>query len=614
MNRASLPPSVVIDGRSDSPQDLNWGRMRQFSIGLETSAAAEAEENLVVVEAAGGTGVRIYTGSLAGMEAPALIAEVHTDARDKPLALGIPWARIGHANHDVVLCYAGHAVRLYVDGILVDEDWPMGAVAFEGATVQVGLTAGNVAFWPEAIEPEPLRPELMDRYLGEEPATVQYWRPRGFNTGVGDCMPFFDGTTFRLYYLYDRRGHASKWGLGAHQWAQIATKDLRAWEHHPIAIGITDEGEGSICTGSVFLKDGVYYGFYAVRAVDGSPARLTYAVSDDGIRFTKTDADIRLPERYTLSSVRDPHVFQDGQGLYHMLVTTSLADNVRPRGCLVHLVSDNVTDWREAGPFIVPGYNGEPECSDCFEWNGWYYLIFSNDGLARYRYASTLEGPWLRPESDALDCVQWHVPKTAPFPEGRRIAAGFLTSPTAYAGELVFRELVQHADGTLGLAFVPELREAAAAVRDLGTCELDDFNGFAAQCLGEPGTDYVLSFDVTPRYPSMYVGFSVSGSDEFVDGYDVRFEPSARKAGIHRIHARSLQEDESSSIYQVAGLTETFSVEAVVKQGWIDLCINGSRTLVSRIDGAGGHLRLFAQFGSAAFERITIRQIAGAAN
>jgi beta-fructofuranosidase len=120
----------------------------------------------------------------------------------------------------------------------------------------------------------------------------------------------------------------------------------------------------------------------------------------------------------------------------------------------------------------------------------------------------------------------------------------------------------------------------------------------------------VLSFDVVPQYPNMYFGFSVSGSERFADGYDVRFEPSSRKVGVHRIHARSLQEDESSSIYQVTGLTEKVSVEAVVKPGWIDLCVAGSRTLISRIDGAHGHLRLFAQFGSAAFERVEVRQTA----
>jgi len=48
---------------------------------------------------------------------------------------------------------------------------------------------------------------------------IQNWSPEGLNTGVGDVMPFSHDGTFHLFYLFDRRGHESKWGLGAHQWA-----------------------------------------------------------------------------------------------------------------------------------------------------------------------------------------------------------------------------------------------------------------------------------------------------------------------------------------------------------------------------------------------------------
>ena len=54
-------------------------------------------------------------------------------------------------------------------------------------------------------------------------------------------------------------------------------------------------------------------------------------------------------------------------------------------------------------PFLVPGYTDQPECSDYFEWNGWYYLIFSNYGTAKYRYSRTPFGPWICPEQEILD-------------------------------------------------------------------------------------------------------------------------------------------------------------------------------------------------------------------
>ncbi|SEN99719.1 family 43 glycosylhydrolase [Paenibacillus sp. OV219] len=611
MNKNASIEAAVTAERGGGPINLDWGAVQALAVSIDIDGQAEGEL-AAITSAESGVRIRFYTGFSNEIKALSLIAELYTDARKTPLVLSAPWDRLGSSKHSVHLQNLGYAVRLFVDGVLVDEDWPMGAIDLHDATIQLYNDAEQLRIWNEAIQPEALAtPQIESLILGEEPAALQYWRPKGFNTSVGDCMPFFDGENFRVYYLFDRRGHASKWSLGAHQWAQVSTKDLRTWEHHPIAVGITAEEEGSICTGSVFVKDGIYYAFYAVRATDGSPAQLTWAESSDGIHFDKTNTSIRISDRYLLSSVRDPHVYQDKEGKYHMLVTTSLVHPIKHQGCLAHLVSDNLTDWEELEPFIVPGYHDEPECADFFEWNGWYYLIFSNDGLARYRYSHNPEGPWLRPAMDTLDCVQWRVPKTAAYHGGRRIAAGFLSSPGRYGGELVFREVIQQTDGSLGLGFVPELREETKSVRTYDDITLDAMSGFDARTIGSFDGDYIVSFEVTVNYPNMYFGFSVADSANFEQGhgYDVRFEPTDRKAGIHKIHARSLQANEDSSIYQVGGLTEKIAIKAIVKDGWIDLCVGGERTLISRTNGRNSSLRFFVQFGSAQFERICVKEI-----
>lgn len=610
MNDYTIPQAAVSVEQGTKVMKLNVGSVREFSIGLELVGQTAGDLVEITSEQTGSARLRFYNGLLKETETLSLIVEIYTNAKEAPIVLSVPWERIGNSKHAVHLQYVGYAVRLFVDGVLVDEDWPMGAIDLNDASIQLFAGAEHLRLWNEAVAPEPATIESESSILGEEPAALQYWRPRGFNTGVGDCMPYFDGETFRVYYLFDRRGHASKWSLGAHQWAQVSTKDLRTWEHHPIAVGITAEEEGSICTGSVYKKAGTYYAFYAVRTTDGSPAQLTWAESRDGIHFNKTNAVIQLSDRYLRSSVRDPHVYQDDKGKYHMLVTTSLVHPVKHEGCLAHLVSDNLAEWKELEPFIVPGYHDEPECADFFEWNGWYYLIFSNDGFARYRYSRNPEGPWLRPAMDTFDCVQWRVPKTAAFHDGRRIAAGFLSSPNRYAGELVFREVIQLADGSLGLGFVPELQEAGDGTeRTYEDIRLDAMSGFDAKTIGSFEGDYTVSFEVTPHYPNMYVGFSVSDEAQFAHGHDVRVEPSVRKVGIHRIHARSLQENEDSSIYHVEGVSEKIAVHAIVKEGWIDLCIGGTRTLISRISGGNRSLRFFVQFGAATFERIVVKEL-----
>ncbi|MCQ6561146.1 glycosyl hydrolase [Paenibacillus mendelii] len=608
----------LMNGQAGQSVDL--GALRALTICTRVNDGEENRELLSIQGDREAAAVRIYSGASPRLEALSLTVELYTDAKDSPLTLSVPWQAIGRGPHDVLLRFSGHIVELFVDGVLVDEEWPMGSVQLENAVAQTYEGIEDTRIWNAALTDEELNGFIRDReglmaresaYLGGEPGSIQYWRPRGFNTGVGDCMPYFDGEVFHIYYLFDRRGHASKWGLGAHQWAHISSKDLKSWMQHPMAVSITEAWEGSICTGSVIAKDGYYYAFYAVRAVDGSPARLTYAVSPDGIQFTKSEKYIDISNRYTLSSVRDPHVFLDAEGLYHMLITTSLVDGDRHEGCLTHLVSKNLVDWQEEPPFIVPGYHDEPECSDYFEWNGWYYLIFSNDGLARYRYSREPLGGWMRPAMDTIDCVQMRVPKTASFAGGRRLAAGFLSEPGRYGGELVIRELLQNPDGSLGLAFPAEVvdRSGPIVAQAAEALSVENLTGFAEQLWGKVEGEYALSFEAVPEQPTMFYGFSVASGADFKQGYDIRFEPSNRKLGIHETHCVGFREDEASSIYHVEGLEGRVFVEAIVKKGFIDLCVNGKRTIIARINGEHAYLRFFSQFGRACFYNIRISQL-----
>lgn len=45
-------------------------------------------------------------------------------------------------------------------------------------------------------------------------------------------------------------------------------------------------------------------------------------------------------------------------------------------GYLVHLISKDLKDWKEIESLLT-GQVATPECSDYFQWNGWYYLLYS---------------------------------------------------------------------------------------------------------------------------------------------------------------------------------------------------------------------------------------------
>lgn len=128
-----------------------------------------------------------------------------------------------------------------------------------------------------------------------------------------------------------------------------------------------------------------HYLFYTVRMCDGSPATICRSVSEDGYHFIKEKAfSFTLSEKYTAPSARDPKVIKDAQGLYHMFLTSSLAKE--KRGCLVHLVSEDLTQWTELeNPlYIAPADMREPECSDYFYKDGDYYLVYSLMGKGYY--------------------------------------------------------------------------------------------------------------------------------------------------------------------------------------------------------------------------------------
>jgi hypothetical protein len=439
--------------------------------------------------------------------------------------------------------------------------------------------------------------------LGQSGPSMQYWKPPGHNTNVGDCMPFFHDGTLHLFYLFDRRHHGSKFGLGAHQWAHASTRDLVRWTHHPMAIPITEEREASICTGSVFFHAGTYYAYYATRMADGSGERLSLATSTGGVRFQKTLPNpFAGPEKgYGPRDYRDPNVFQDPRsGLFHMLVAARLAD--ARGGCLAQLVSRDLRNWKLAEPFLVTGH--VPECPDHFAWNGWYYLIST-----RYWMSRSPTGPWTRPPVDALDVL--YVPKTAAFTGNRRIYASWLPEG-GWGGCAVFRELIQHPDGTLGTKFPAEMIPAAGEPVRLSPESLPEGasrrdGGIEIQSRGAPVQAVLVRLPrnvrvtarINPGPGTAAFGLRL-GVASGQKGSELKFAPAQRRVQIGG----------GPAIEEVEGLDRPFGLDMILKDDVLDVCVDGRRTLVGRVSaGRGDGLAVFAENGQAAFEKLDVRPL-----
>ncbi|MFH0797481.1 MAG: hypothetical protein V2A65_10610 [Candidatus Omnitrophota bacterium] len=455
--------------------------------------------------------------------------------------------------------------------------------------------------------------------------TMQYFKPDG-NFFVGDCMPFFHDGTFRLYYLLDEGHFGAAGGLGGHQWAQASTEDLVHWTHHPLAIPITEEREGSICTGSVFFHDGMYYGFYATRRRD-LKQHISLAKSKNGIHFTKTSPNplVSPPPGYNPCHYRDPVVFHDPEtGLFHMLVTALLDDYplAGRGGCLEHLVSRNLVNWEHKEPFLIPGFVDVPECPDYFFWNGWYYLVFSNGGVARYRMSRQPLGSWSRPTVDILDGGFSLVMKTAAFTGNRRIGVSWLggrvgekdSGAQEFAGNAVFRELVQHADGTLGTRFLPEMlpqgRETFTPAPDAlttgtqckpGNVRLDAPHGMEAALLKGVPRNFRITAEISGVSGTGVFGLRLRRSGNRTDyaidrGYDVCLDPTSKTVQLH-----------AQVITRVEGLQHPFRLDLIAVESLIDLCLDNRRCLIDRCpEQQGDSLLFYAWDAAATFNNIRI--------
>lgn len=339
-------------------------------------------------------------------------------------------------------------IELYLNGVLKDEDWILGDMDIENSSCIVCPEDFNISS------------ELKKEIISTDPKkiSIKGFMPEGHNTYAGDCMPFFHDGKYHLFYLFDRRRHSSKYGLGAHQWAHLATDDLKNWYEYPLAIEIDNQFEGSICTGSFIYNNGKFYAFYAVRMSDGSPAQMTWSVSDDCINFTKTQKIITLSNRFDSASARDPKVFLGDDGKFHMLVTTSINDEYH-LGALAHLLSDDLENWEEQQePFLTVDDQAQPECADYFKYGEWYYLIYSLYGQARYLISKKPFSHWEKPENNTIGTVSLRVPKIALFGNDRLIAAGFIPIMCdGYGGEISCLEVFQKPDGSLEFGLVKEM-------------------------------------------------------------------------------------------------------------------------------------------------------------
>ena len=355
--------------------------------------------------------------------------------------VGIPLGALARTDgvHDVTLNFSPPHWTICVDGVL-DDDMP---------------PAPDLIAWPANAKEQVLSPRVKKASFSS-PAhanalptmpdsrritrPIQYWTPDDPNAWAGDvAVGTFKGR-FHVFYLFDRRHHGSGGGTGRHYFAHLSSTNLADWDEHPHAVPIEDWWE-TLGTGTPFVYEGklhLAYGLHTSRLTKDPayPIGATYAVAEDGIHFVKS--------RRIVHATQNPTIYNRTDGLLGLVVGYGNIGGI--------WTSDHIGDWKL--------YDGKvPAKGDCpclFEWNGHHYLF---QGFTDFAYSPTgAPGTFVDWAKSGLAPYEGlSVPMVAPFGVNRRIIAGWLNHVYGWGGWLVFRELIQNPDGTLGTKWVPEI-------------------------------------------------------------------------------------------------------------------------------------------------------------
>lgn len=311
----------------------------------------------------------------------------------------------------------------------------------------------------------------------------------GLGKCMGDVMPFYDNGVMNIYHLQDTTGSSS---VFYHPISRLTTTDYVNYTDCGISINFDDaednpdaakSPDAALGTGSVIKdKEGNYHFFYTGHNDDGQSEGLKFnevvrhAKSYDNQRTWVKDRDDENKD-YELNlygyenDFRDPYVYYDeADELYYMLVTT------RDYGCGVikRYSAENLDarteEWKDLGVFFKNDdgdYN--MECPSYVEYNGYYYLAYSEQGANRvthYRYKSQKDGEWKKFSPDSIDNSGFYAGRLEKTDDGlyafawcARLSGGSVGG-FDWGGNLVVHKLEQLSDGRLCATMPQSFKDA----------------------------------------------------------------------------------------------------------------------------------------------------------
>lgn len=332
---------------------------------------------------------------------------------------------------------------------------------------------------------------------------------------MGDVMPFYDDGVMNIYHLQD-----DKVGIYYHPISRLTTTDYVNYTDEGVILNYDYERpesvDAALGTGS-FIKDsnGVYHCFYTGHndyGKDGGlPAKevVRHAISTDGQKNWTKIEEFKLYGEGNPDDFRDPYVYYDAdENIYNMLVTTRKDDKPVIKRYSSSSLDAATSDWKDEGVFFNrdDGSGNNMECPSYIEYNGFYYLAYSDDDkddlnrrITHYRYRTSKDGEWKKFDRDSIDANGFYAGRLEKAGDELYAFAWCAKNesnvkPFPWGGRLVAHRILQSESGELSASMITSVKDAFSTqvkYEFIDGEELKDisFNGekFTARCVEKLG-------------------------------------------------------------------------------------------------------------------------------
>ncbi len=505
-----------------------------------------------------------------------------------------------------------------------------------------------VTFSPKTGSADTYHPEL------QAETGFQYFRPAEQRLGIDDCFPLYSNGVLYLYWSFKPLGTdiPSEWTLST-------TEDLIHWKHFPPLKNFHKINESLSGTPSFIDYDGKVHAFYELRKSIGNhystkgvfslewfttkptanskASRQVHLTSGDGIHFEKqavmTFPDTSLPHAYFFPQAFS--LIQGKPGVFHFFYSgiQSERNTYRRNACILHYVSSDLKTW-EYNREILFSTPRHPSAVSYFEWNGFYYLLYNFGDKTFYAKSKSALGPWKKADIHSLSQGTVRDFRHASFNKRHLIVGMFpeekeMKQPvhslrnlsgnpgpnppeylrdrtTRYATrQIIFRELIQFEDGSLGIKTPPELLpQRMKAVKpefipltshaqgDFSALLLDAGDNSAETIVLKPlPENFRLRMRVVPVSTDGTMTIRLTADDNPESGFPLEIHFREKRitlgnAGIDRLDM----------------FGDAFMLDIIVDGNIVDVSVDNKRCLINRnFDRKGNRLYFSARNGKTAF-------------